>query len=154
MNALFKKLNYKEQKTIYCLNHPTSFNKELKEMAEWADVKNRFIHSDKIEFILVFVKTQKEIDKWVTKFAPLLEGDALVWMVYPKRSSQNYNCDFNRDTGWQVLGDNGMEGVRIVAVDDDWSALRFRKIEYIKNFKRKFEALSEEGKERAKKNKD
>jgi hypothetical protein len=37
----------------------------------------------------------------------------------------------------------------MVAVDEDWSALRFRKVEYIKMMTRKFEALSEKGKEKA-----
>jgi hypothetical protein len=46
------------------------------------------------------------------------------------------------------MGQYGMEGVRMVAIDEDWSALRFRKVDFIKNFTRKFAALSEKGKER------
>jgi|GEM_PF-6580646 len=55
-------------------------------------------------------------------------------------------CNFNRDTGWGVLGPHGLEGVRQVAIDDDWTALRFRKVDYIKTMTRKFGALSEGGK--------
>jgi hypothetical protein len=35
-----------------------------------------------------------------------------------------------------VLGDAGFEPVRQVAIDEDWSALRFRRVEYIKSMTR------------------
>jgi hypothetical protein len=37
--------------------------------------------------------------------------------------------------------------IRQIAIDDDWSALRFRKPEHIKTMTRKF-AVTEKGKER------
>ena len=154
MTSLFKKLNFKNQPSIYCLNHPESFQQQLDEMAMFTDVKTLVRSNAKIEFILVFVTRQKEIDKYVKKLGPLLEGDALVWMCYPKKSSKNYTCDFNRDTGWDIMGEYDLEGVRMVAIDEDWSALRFRNIKYIKNFKRKFDALSKKGKKIVKKNRD
>ena len=63
-------------------------------------------------------------------------GDAVVWFAYPKGTSKRYTCDFNRDTGWQVLGAAGFEAVRQVAIDEDWSALRFRRAEFIKRLVR------------------
>ncbi len=49
------------------------------------------------------------------------------------------------------LGNAGFEPVRQVAIDDDWSALRFRRTEYIKSFTRSNTmALSPEGKRRSK----
>ncbi|HJP97497.1 MAG TPA: hypothetical protein VJ862_02935 [Rhodanobacteraceae bacterium] len=59
-------------------------------------------------------------------------GDALLWFAYPKGTSKKYACDFNRDDGWEVLRKSGFDSVRQVAIDDDWSALRFRRVEYIK----------------------
>jgi hypothetical protein len=40
-------------------------------------------------------------------------------------------CEFNRDKGWGVLARSGFDCVRQVAIDEDWSALRFRRIEFI-----------------------
>jgi len=45
---------------------------------------------------------------------------------------KKYTCDISRDNGWQALGELGFEGVRMVAIDEDWSAVRFRRAEYIK----------------------
>jgi hypothetical protein len=58
-------------------------------------------------------------------------------------------CDFNRDTGWQPLGKYDLEPVRQVAIDEDWSALRFRNVNNIKKMTRNSAmTLSKEGKNR------
>jgi hypothetical protein len=46
-----------------------------------------------------------------------------------------------------MLGKLGFEAVRQVAIDQDWSALRFRRVEFIKTMSRdKKRAISEVGK--------
>ncbi len=58
--------------------------------------------------------------------------------------------NISRDSGWQPLGDLGYEGVRQVAIDDDWSALRFRHVDSIATLKRESSrAMSKRGKDRA-----
>lgn len=56
----------------------------------------------------------------------------LLWFAYPKGTSKKYKCDFNRDDGWEPLRKLGFDTVRQVAIDEDWSALRFRRVEFIK----------------------
>jgi len=71
-------------------------------------------------------------------------------MVYPKALLKRYRCEFNRDTGWDALGRAGYEPVRQVAVDNDWSALRFRKVEHIWTMKRNQEgAISLAGRKKS-----
>jgi hypothetical protein len=77
------------------------------------------------------------------------EGDAAVWFAYPKGTSKKYKSQINRDNGWKVLGQQGFEPVRMVAIDEDWSAVRFRRAGFIKNMARaKEHRLSAEGKAR------
>lgn len=118
-------------------------------MSAMATIKQVVGLGDEIEFVLLFATRKEELDTQVRQIAPQLKGDALFWICYPKGSSKKYQCDFNRDTGWAILGEYEMEPVRQVAIDEDWSALRFRKVTYIKTLKRKFEALSEAGKKKA-----
>jgi len=146
MHPLFKKLNYKDQPAILVLGHPDSFKPILDEMRPHASIITEMGQDKSIQFAIAFVKTQQEVNATVTSIAPLLEGDAILWMCYPKGTSKRYTCDFNRDTGWDIFGEYGMEGVRQVAIDEDWSALRFRKVAFIKTMTRKFKALSQEGK--------
>ncbi|NIJ52944.1 hypothetical protein [Dyadobacter arcticus] len=42
-------------------------------------------------------------------------------------SAMKTKCDFNRDTGFAAVGKYGFEPVRQVAIDDDWSSLKFKK---------------------------
>ena len=90
-----------------------------------------------IHFALAFATAQAEVDRLSTLLSAKAEGDALLWFAYPKGTSKKYQCDFNRDTGWSVLKSTGFDTVRAVAIDEDWSALRFRRVEFIKSTTRK-----------------
>ena len=150
MDPVFKKMNFKAHEHILVLNAPDSFNENMKAMNGLTNFYNDPEQLKSIVFVIAFVTKQAEIDELVPLLVPRLEGDALVWLCYPKGTSRNYQCDFNRDTGWQIMGDYGLEGVRMVAVDQDWSALRFRKVAFIKTMKRREGfALSKEGKRKA-----
>ncbi|MBX9782544.1 MAG: hypothetical protein K2X48_04535 [Chitinophagaceae bacterium] len=145
-------MNYKEQKVIHVMNGPASFDKELKEMMPLAAIKKEVKAKDKAEFIISFCTKLKEVEATAALAQKTLQDDGLLWMVYPKGTSKKYKCEFNRDTGWDSLGKAGFEPVRMVAIDEDWSALRFRRVEFIKTMIRSF-AMTEEGKKRIAKKK-
>jgi hypothetical protein len=148
MTPLFKKLNLSTQPAIHVLDAPDSFEPELAALA--GVVIHRSISSAPVRFVLAFAITQAQVDAASRKVAAAAEGDAIVWMAYPKGSSRHYRCEFNRDSGWSVLGATGYEGVRQVAIDGDWSALRFRKVAYIKAITRNpAGAISAAGRRRA-----
>ncbi len=147
MTALFKKLNYKNQSVVYVLQAPEELEMELEAMSKFCEVRKKLGNSP-VAFVLVFVTKQADIAMFATTIANALLPDAVMYFCYPKGTSKKYTCDFNRDTGWQVLGDLGFEPVRIVAVDENWSALRFRKVEHIKTMTRSF-AMTAEGKKKA-----
>jgi hypothetical protein len=149
MTALFKKLNFKEHKQILVVNAPGSFGYELAAMEESTRVIHSIEQAGEIEFTLGFVTNQVAIEDFIHSVQDKLVADPIVWIAYPKASSKKYKCAFNRDTGFGILGQYGFEGVRQVAIDEDWSALRFRKVHHIKNITRKESfALTKEAKER------
>lgn len=150
MTPLFKKMNFKDHKTIVVLQAPKSFESELTSMAAFTQIKTSLKSAKAIPFLLAFVTKQKEVDDFAKQIAELAKDDEVIWFAYPKGTSKNYTCEFNRDNGWKVLGKLGFEGVRMVAIDSDWSALRFRRAERIKTMTRTF-AMSEKGKEKVKK---
>jgi hypothetical protein len=153
MTPLFKKLNFKAQERVVVVNGPSSLETELVEISKFAEIEKDPMKVSKIDFAIVFVLTQEQIDQSIALISPKLQGDAILWFCYPKGTSKKYKCDFNRDTGWATLGNYNLEGVRQVAIDEDWSALRFRKTEYIKTLtRRESYAISKEGKERTKNN--
>lgn len=148
MTPLFKKLNLGAHTTIHVLNAPSSFEAEL-DALEGVTIKRAARGA--VQFGMAFVITQAELDAASRTLTASAEGDAILWMVYPKGTSKRYRCEFNRDSGWQVLGDAGFEPVRMVAVDEDWSALRFRRSSFIKSMTRSAtNAISKDGKQRTK----
>jgi hypothetical protein len=147
MTPLFKKLNYKDQEPIIILNAPESFAAEIQQMEPLTAILSDEAAVVPASFIMAFVTRQTEVDHFARLLTPLLQGDGILWFCYPKGSSKKYTCDFNRDTGWDVVAQSGMEPVRMVAIDGDWSALRFRKVQHIKTMTRSF-ARSEAGKEK------
>lgn len=147
MNPIFKKLNYKDQKQIHILNAPQGFASVVDDMRRLTTVKNTLASAKEVEFFLGFVTKQKEVDDLATKVASLLTDDGLLWFAYPKGTSKKYSCEFNRDNGWNELGKHGFEPVRMIAIDEDWSALRFRRAEKIKKMTRS-SAISDVGKKK------
>ncbi len=148
MTPLFKKLNLGTQERILVLNAPDSFDQELAQLKE-IRVLRRATAKTRVGFAIAFAITESELERYSQKLIDACEGDAVVWIAYPKGSSKRYRCEFNRDSGWQAMGTGGFEGVRQVAIDDDWSALRFRRVEHIKSMKRNAKmAISEAGRRR------
>jgi hypothetical protein len=150
MTPLFKKLNWKGASPIVVVNAPPSFAPEL-EALEGVTILSAPEVDQPFSFALAFVTTQADLDHWSAALTAQAAGDATLWFAYPKGSSKNYTCEFNRDNGWHVLGAAGFEGVRQVAIDADWSALRFRRVEYITSLTRDpSRAGTAAGKERTK----
>jgi hypothetical protein len=151
MDAVFKKMNFKSAQNVVVINAPQSFEANIDAMQGLTAFVRDFKHVEKTDFALAFCTTQAEVDSIATEAASKLEGDGFLWFAYPKGTSKRYKCEFNRDNGWTLLGSFGFEGVRMVAIDEDWSALRFRRVSYIKTMIRSF-AMTDEGKQKVGKN--
>jgi hypothetical protein len=131
VSPIFDKLNLKGQQEILVLNSPDSFAKELSALRD-VKVFRRLEEVKSVRFALAFATERAEVDRLSKALAGKAAGDALLWFAYPKGTSKKYSCDFNRDNGWDVLRKSGFDTVRQIAIDEDWSALRFRRREYIK----------------------
>jgi hypothetical protein len=131
MPTVFEKLNLKNQKEIVVLNAPNSFQSALASL-EGVKILTSLEQAGDIDFILSFVTIKEEVDSLSPIVAQKAREDAVVWFAYPKGTSKKYTCDFNRDNGWNVFTSLGFQPVRMVAIDEDWSALRMRRSIFIK----------------------
>jgi len=132
MATLFEKLNLKDHQELLVLNAPQSFEPELARLPAIA-IHRRIESVPEARFSLAFVTRKSEVDSLAPQIAARAKGDAIVWFAYPKGTSKKFKCDFNRDTGWDALNAAGFDTVRAVAIDEDWTALRFRRKEFIKS---------------------
>ena len=71
---------------------------------------------------LVFADDAAGFRKILTKQRAHLLEPTVFWVAYPKAN----RTDVNRDSLWPIMSEYGMRPITQVAVDDTWSALRFR----------------------------
>jgi hypothetical protein len=138
MKNMLEKLNYKGQKRICFINADDTFKQSVSSVLKDVIVDQKIDPRYPYEFILLFVKSVSEVEMLAPMTIHNLKADGVLWFCYPKKTSKKYNSDIDRDHGWKVLNDSGLYGIRLVAVDQDWSALRFRNIKYIKSTSDRF----------------
>lgn len=71
---------------------------------------------------VVFVEDEASLRTILDKRGGQLSAVETLWIAYPKGN----RSDINRDTLWPIVAEHGMRPIGQVAVDDVWSALRFR----------------------------
>ncbi len=150
MTTCFSKLQYKGSDKILLINAPDEFKAHLAELGDRVSIETALVGEVCHDFALVFIKSCAEIAQLAAPAVQRMAADGALWFAYPKKSSKKYKTDLGRDNGWQPLGALDYEPVRQVAIDEDWSALRFRHVKNIKTLTRSF-AMSEEGKTRTRK---
>ena len=138
MKNLLEKLNYKGQKRIAIINAEESFLNSIASDLNNVTVDKKIDPRYPYEFIIIFVKSVSEVEQIAPVTIHNLMADGVIWFCYPKKSSKKYSSGIDRDHGWKVLNDSGFHGVRLIAVDTDWSALRFRNKKYIKSTSERF----------------
>ncbi|MEZ4899242.1 MAG: hypothetical protein R2806_20525 [Saprospiraceae bacterium] len=148
MESLIKKLNYKDQPIVHFRQVPSECRELVKTWTNKTTVVEDLPLPASPGFLVAFIYDAGQLKELAKELGRIdLASDPVIWFAYPKKSSRNYQTDITRDHGWQPVGDLGLEPVRQVAIDEDWSALRFRAVQSIKTMKRS-SALTEAGKKR------
>jgi hypothetical protein len=109
--SIASKLQLKDGETVRLVNAPKELDLGLA-TGSGADA------------VLVFVRNQAELDRHAQTALDHAADDRLTWIAYPKASK--LETDLNRDILWKLLDGKGVRPVRQVALDETWSALRFR----------------------------
>ena len=76
-------------------------------------------------FVQVFATRRSEISRFAKRLAKHAAPNALVWISYPKKTSRT-DTDLSRDVIRKAMSEVGWRAVSIVAINEVWSALRFR----------------------------
>lgn len=119
---LLKKLGVKPSFRIALIGAPKNFKEELGALPATA----KFVSptGDSLNLILAFVSSEKELRM---KFAPLaakLQKDGMLWVAWPKKSS-GVVTDLTFNNVQRIGLDAGLVDVKICAVNEIWSGLKF-----------------------------
>ena len=92
---------------------------------------------EKPDLLLIFVPNQASMAAAAAMAITLYTRGKHLWLAYPKLSGRA-KSDLSRDRGWEPIAAHDLHGVMQISLNDDWSALRFRYRDEIKEFTRKF----------------
>lgn len=121
---LAAKLKLSEQQNVLIKNLPETL------IDDFEGLSTKAVRGKKYEAAILFATTQAELCKRVAGTLTALQHDAIFWIGYPKKSGA-IKTDTSRDSGWDALKEAGYIPVSLIAIDQTWSALRFRKAESV-----------------------
>ncbi|MHA8050315.1 hypothetical protein V7S79_04300 [Aquirufa sp. ROCK-SH2] len=123
MQDTIKKFKFKAPGIV--LNAPKNIEEEFIKMGF-----NTHFDVSKSSNTLVFLSNKEEFMSFLQTDLSNIEFDSVLWFAYPKGTSK-INTDINRDI-LRVSGEEfGITTVTAIAIDETWSALRFRPIEKV-----------------------
>ena len=121
--SLIQKLGIREGSKIAIINAPEDYAKKLGKLP--LDVVVRGSASEgKFDFIHFFTKNQHQLEKEFPKFKNKISRNGILWISWPKQTSRE-KTDLNDNVVRMVGLDNGMVDVKVAAIDDTWSGLKF-----------------------------
>jgi hypothetical protein len=120
--ALYKKLGIDQGTKIISINHPNNFRDLLGAFENKITITRSL--SNNARYIHYFTQSEPELKKMFPELKKSLAIDGSLWISWPKKTSKlESNLDENiiREIGLE----NGLVDVKVTAIDDDWSALKF-----------------------------
>jgi hypothetical protein len=119
---LAKKLGIKEGSRIALVNAPKNFQSELGELPDGVEFITRPTKS--LDIILLFVLTERVLAREFSRLAEKLVTNGMIWIAWPKKSS-GVMTDLSFERVQRIGLDVGLVDVKICAIDDTWSGLKF-----------------------------
>jgi len=80
--------------------------------------------STRADLVHCFVEWRRDLEARIASLNRALGDDAVLWVSWPKRSS-GHATDLTEDALREVILPLGLVDVKVCAVDDTWSALKF-----------------------------
>ena len=132
MASIVKRLGLKPRMRALVLRAPSGYMNSLSPLPDQVEISEDLggLH----EFVQLFAMKKSDIAKTAKKLLQSAAPGALVWISYPKRAS-GLDSDLSRETVWAAMEGTGWRPVSQIAIDEVWSALRFRPIADVKSRK-------------------
>jgi len=119
---LVRKLGIKEEFRIALVGAPKGFRKELGILPNKVTITPSVMSS--LDLILLFVHSRSDLEKRFSLLAANLSASGMFWVAWPKKSS-GVVTDLSFDTVQRVGLSAGLVDVKICAVNEIWSGLKF-----------------------------
>ena len=117
-----KKLGLKEGSRIALINAPKDFASQLGTLPQNAEIVTRV--TKPLDIVLLFVLNERALLRDFDKLAKKLAPNGMIWIAWPKKSS-GVQTDLIFERVQRIGLDAGLVDVKICAIDETWSGLKF-----------------------------
>lgn len=124
--TLSQKLQIKEGRRVCVINPPDGYVESLGEMPPDSRISKK--PTDPVDIIQLFVENRDELETHLPALKSFVAPKGMIWVTYYKGTAK-IKTDINRDTIWQYARTLGMEGVAMISVNENWSAMRLKVVE-------------------------
>jgi hypothetical protein len=121
--SLLEKLNVKAPAAVLLINAPEGYRASLEPLPGGVAVTDEA--GGRFDAVQYFARNSGELLALLPQAAAALKPGGMLWISYPKKSAE-IETDLGREEVWIPLVEEGWQAVRQVAVDDVWSAVRFK----------------------------
>ena len=118
---LVAKLGIKPGSTIAILGAPRGYDRLLGRLPE---VRRRTPATGRLDFVQFFTTEKHELERRFATLARSLTPAGMLWISWPKKAS-GVTTDLTEDVIRAVGLAHGLADVKVAAVDDVWSELKF-----------------------------
>ena len=119
---LLKKLGIKPGFDVAFVNAPEDFVNQL-DLPPDINIRSKSKSQD-LDFILVFVKSQKLLITAFAQYSGKIKPNGMLWVSWPKKTS-GVQTDLTENIVRDIGLTAGLVDVKVCAIDDIWSGLKF-----------------------------
>ena len=120
--SLVGKLGIKEGFKIIILNPPQNYDTSLGKLPKNVSVMEKL--SGPLDFIHFFTKKREDLEIKFSILKQELSRNGVLWISWPKSSSK-VKTDLNENIVREIGLKSGLVDVKICAVDEIWSGMKF-----------------------------
>jgi len=117
-----KKLGIKEGFKIGLVNPPEAFLNLISPLPPGAQILSRLIKP--LDLVICFVNSQRALVKQFPSLAAKLRANGMIWVAWPKKNS-GVETDLDFGQVQRIGLDVGLVDIKICAIDETWSGLKF-----------------------------
>lgn len=117
---LVRKLGIKSSARIHLVGVPQGFERTLGELPEGA----RSTPRGTLDFAMLFARRKADLRKAFPRLRDRLETNGMLWVAWPKKAAK-LETDLSEGVVREFGLGAGLVDVKICAVDETWSGLKF-----------------------------
>jgi hypothetical protein len=120
---LAKKLGLKTNFKIHLYNAPDYYHDLFDELPD--DIEYPTFQSvNNLDFIHAFFTLNEDLTETIQDLKDRLKQNGILWVSWPKAKSK-IKTDINREIVRSTVLETGLVDIKVAAIDEDWSGLKF-----------------------------